>query len=128
MYGPHLAVRDGSMTMALILGIMVERGEPLSRLVAELTAYAQVKDKVRCPNELKQKVLEELRTNVVAPRVDTMDGLKLVFTDDSWILIRPSGTEPLFRLYAEANSHLKVDKLVSENKRLIEETVKTLSA
>lgn len=128
MYGPHLAVRDGSMTMALILGIMVERGEPLSRLVAELTAYAQVKDKVRCPNELKQKVLEELRTKVVAPRVDTMDGLKLVFTDDSWILIRPSGTEPLFRLYAEANSHLKVDKLVSENKRLIEETVKTLSA
>ena len=57
-----------------------------------------------------------------------MDGLKLVFADGSWILVRPSGTEPIFRLYAEADTQPKVDKLVSENKRLIEETVKALSA
>jgi phosphomannomutase/phosphoglucomutase len=128
MYGPHHPVRDGSMTMALILGIMAERGKPLSQLVAELPTYAQAKDKVSCPNEIKQRVLESLRTKVAAPRVDTMDGLKLVFADGSWILVRPSGTEPTFRLYAEADTQPKVDKLVSENKRLIEETVKALSA
>ena len=128
MYGPHHPVRDGSMTLALILGIMAERGEPLSKLVAELPTYAQSKDKVRCPNELKQRVLEALRTKVAAPRVDAMDGLKLVFADGSWILVRPSGTEPIFRLYAEADTQPKVEKLVSENKRLIEETVKALSA
>jgi phosphomannomutase len=57
-----------------------------------------------------------------------MDGLKLIFGDGSWILVRPSGTEPIFRLYAEADAQPKVERLVSENKRLIEETVKALSA
>jgi phosphomannomutase/phosphoglucomutase len=126
MYGPHHPTRDGSMTMALILEIIAERGKPLSELVAELPSRAQSKDKVICPNELKQKVLEALRSKVVAPRIDTMDGLKLVFPDESWILVRPSGTEHIFRLYAEADTQPKVDKLVSENKRLIEETVKEL--
>jgi phosphomannomutase len=44
------------------------------------------------------------------------------------VLVRPSGTEPIFRLYAEADTQPKVERLVSENKRLIEETVKALSA
>jgi phosphomannomutase len=57
-----------------------------------------------------------------------MDGIKLIFGDGSWILVRPSGTEPIFRLYAEADSQSKVDRLVSENKMLIEATVKSLSA
>jgi phosphomannomutase len=57
-----------------------------------------------------------------------MDGLKLVFADSSWILVRPSGTEAIFRLYAEADTQQKVEKLVFENKKLIEETVKALSA
>jgi phosphomannomutase len=38
-----------------------------------------------------------------------MDGLKLVFPDESWILVRPSGTEPIFRLYAEAETQPRVD-------------------
>ncbi len=51
-----------------------------------------------------------MRTKVTAPRVETMDGLKLIFEDGSWILVRPSGTEPIFRLYAEADAQPKVDK------------------
>jgi phosphomannomutase/phosphoglucomutase len=128
MYGQHHPVRDGSMTMSLVLEIMAESSRPLSQLVSELPERAQSKDKVRCPNELKQSVLDALRAKVAAPRVDTMDGLKLIFPNDSWILVRPSGTEPIFRLYAEADTQQKVDKLISENKRLIEETIKALSA
>ncbi len=128
MYGPHLPVRDGSMTMALVLGIIAGKSKPLSEIVAELPTYAQAKDRVRCPNDLKQRVLEALRTKVAAPRVETMDGLKLVFGDRSWILIRPSGTEPIFRLYAEADAQTKVERLISENKRLIEETIKSINA
>ena len=128
MYGPHHPVRDGSMTMALILGIIAKEGKALSELVDELPTYAQAKEKIRCPNELKQRVLEVLRQKVSAPRLDTMDGLKLIFEDGSWVLVRPSGTEPIFRLYAEADTQPKVERLVSETKRLIEETVKALSA
>jgi phosphomannomutase len=57
-----------------------------------------------------------------------MDGLKLIFGDGSWILIRPSGTEPIFRLYAEANTQKKADKLVAENKSLIKATVESFNA
>ncbi len=128
MYGPHHPVRDGSMTMALILGIMADRGRPLSALIGELPRYAQAKDRVNCPNDAKKRVLEALRTRVAAPRVETMDGLKLIFPDGSWILVRPSGTEPIFRLYAEADTQEEADRLLAENKRLIEETVKGLSA
>jgi len=128
MYGPHHPVRDGSMTMALILGIMAEHGRSLSALIDELPRYFQAKDKVICPNNAKSKVLEALRARVAAPKIETMDGLKLIFHDASWILIRPSGTEPIFRFYAEADTQKKADRLLSENKRLIEETVKSISA
>ena len=128
MYGPHHPVRDGSMTMALILNIMADRRLPLSKLFDDLPHYAQAKDRVDCPNELKQPVLEALRIRVAAPRIETLDGLKLIFPDNSWILVRPSGTEPIFRLYAEADNQKKADELISKNKQLIEETVKNLSA
>lgn len=45
-------------------------------------------------------------------RTDTKDGVKLYLNDDSsWILVRPSGTEPLLRIYFESNSHKKIDEL-----------------
>ena len=128
LYGPHHPVRDGSMTMSLILDIMSSRGKPLSVLVDELPRYSQAKENVKCPDAVKNQVLEVLREKVNAPRVDTMDGLKLIFDDGSWILIRPSGTEPIFRLYAEADTQMKADKLVAENKRLIKATVESLIA
>jgi phosphomannomutase/phosphoglucomutase len=115
------------MTMSLILDIMSSRGKPLSVLIDELPRYSQAKDNVKCPDAVKNQVLEALREKVNAPRVDTMDGLKLIFADGSWILIRPSGTEPIFRLYAEADTQKKADELVAENKRLIKETVDSLN-
>jgi phosphomannomutase/phosphoglucomutase len=128
LYGPHQPVRDGCMAMALILDIMSRRGKPLSVLDDELPRYNQAKDKVRCPNNAKEKVLEALEARVKAPHVDKMDGLKLIFDDGSWILIRPSGTEPVFRLYAEADTQEKADHLVALNKLLIEETVEDLDS
>jgi phosphomannomutase/phosphoglucomutase len=128
LYGLHHPVRDGSMTMGLILDIMSSRGKPLSVLIDELPRYSQAKDNVKCPDAVKNLVLEALRKKVTAPQVDTMDGLKLIFGDGSWILIRPSGTEPIFRLYAEADTQKKADKLVAENKKLIKATVESLNA
>ena len=127
MYGPHHPVRDGSMTMALILEIMAQRLKTLSELVSELPSYFQSKDKVSCPNELKALLLEHLKTKVKSNRIDTMDGLKLSFNDGNWILIRPSGTEPIFRLYAEADSQSKAEQLINEYKGLIESVIKEIS-
>ncbi len=126
MYGPHLEVRDGSMALALILEIMANSGKPLSELFAELPQYSQMKDRVACPEELKDKALEALMGSVDAPSVETIDGVKLGYPDGSWILIRPSGTEPIFRLYAEAVSPERVGELIGEHKELVESVIASL--
>ncbi len=127
MYGPHLQVRDGSMAMALVLEIMARHGKPLSELFGELPQYSQMKGRVPCPDGLKEAALEALRERVEAPRVETIDGVKLWYPDGSWILVRPSGTEPVFRLYAEAGNEDRVRRLVEEHKALVGEIVKSLS-
>jgi phosphomannomutase len=125
MYGPHLAVRDGAMVMALLLQIIAERGRPLSELIAEQPMYAKAKDRVDCPDELKAEVLRRLPGLAEGQEVDTMDGVKLTNRDGSWILVRPSGTEPVCRLYAEARDEAAVRGIMGEYKerlrRLIEE-------
>lgn len=126
MYGPHLQVRDGSMALALILDIMAKEEKPLSRLFEELPQYAQMKDRVACPNELKNKALNALKDKINASKVETIDGVKLWYDDGSWILIRPSGTEPIFRLYAEAKNQESVVGLVEDHKKLVESMINSL--
>jgi len=113
-YGPHQAVRDGAMTTALILEVMAETGEKLSELIAEQPQYFIEKGKVECPEDKKGKVLEKLVADVKGANVSTIDGVKIWFEDKSAILVRPSGTEPVYRLYAEAKSHEKALKLVAD--------------
>jgi len=113
-YGPHQAVRDGAMTTALILNIMAETGEKLSRLIAEQPQYFIEKGKVECPEDKKEEVLEKLLEQVKGANVSTLDGAKIWFEDKSAILVRPSGTEPVYRLYAEAKNQEKALKLVAD--------------
>jgi phosphomannomutase/phosphoglucomutase len=119
-YGPHQAVRDGAMTTALLLNIMAETGEKLSKLVAEQPQYFIEKGKIECPDEKKEVLLQRLFEQVKGENISTIDGVKIWFNDNSAILIRPSGTEPVFRLYAEAKSQEKALKLVEDySSRLI---------
>jgi phosphomannomutase/phosphoglucomutase len=113
-YGPHQAVRDGAMTTALILEIMAKTGKKLSKLIAEQPQYFIEKGSVECPEDKKEKLLEKLRGQVKGANVSTVDGVKIWFEDKSAILIRPSGTENVYRLYAEAKSHEKALKLVKD--------------
>ncbi|MBC7131333.1 phosphoglucosamine mutase, partial [Candidatus Bathyarchaeota archaeon] len=113
-YGPHQAVRDGGMATALILDIMAETGEKLSKMLAQLPQYFIEKAKVECPHELKAKVLEKLIEEMKDLNINTIDGVKVWFDDKSSILIRPSGTEPIYRLYAEAKTGEKARQLINE--------------
>jgi phosphomannomutase/phosphoglucomutase len=113
-YGPHQAVRDGAMTTALILEIMAETGKKLSKLIAEQPQYFIEKGKVECPEDKKEKVLKKLVEQVKGANVSTIDGVKLWFEDKSALLVRPSGTEPVYRLYAEAKNQEKALKLVED--------------
>jgi phosphomannomutase/phosphoglucomutase len=113
-YGPHQPVRDGGMATALILNLMAEENKKLSKMLGELPKYFIEKGKTECPNELKDKVLEKLTEEVKGLNVSTIDGVKVWFDDKSSILVRPSGTEPIYRLYAEAKTEEKAQKLVKE--------------
>ncbi|HXX88067.1 MAG TPA: phosphoglucosamine mutase [Candidatus Acidoferrum sp.] len=126
-YGPHNAVRDGSMAAALILDIMAETGKKLSKLLDELPKYYLEKAKTECPEELKEKVLSSLIRQFKDFNVNTTDGLKIWFKDKSVILIRPSGTEPIYRLYAEAKTQQRASRLVSEYSSKLKKTIDSFS-
>jgi phosphomannomutase/phosphoglucomutase len=113
-YGPHQPVRDGGMATALILDIMAETGKKLSSLLNELPRYFIEKGKVECPEPLKEKVLEKLVEQTKGLNPNTIDGVKIWFEDKSSILVRPSGTEPLYRLYAEAKTKEKAARLIQD--------------
>jgi phosphomannomutase/phosphoglucomutase len=122
-YAPHQPVRDGAMTTALILDIMAKTEKKLSELLAELPVYHIEKDKLECPNELKERVLEELIKKVKNMNIDITDGVKIWFTDKTSILIRPSGTEPIYRFYAEGKTRSKAVHLVNEYKTKLHEII-----
>ena len=125
-YGPHQAVRDGAMTTALILNTMAETGEKLSELVAEQPQYFIEKGKIECPDEKKEALLQKLHEQVKGENISTIDGVKIWFNDNSAILIRPSGTEPVFRLYAEAKNQEKALKLVEDYSLKLKKLLETI--
>jgi phosphomannomutase/phosphoglucomutase len=128
MYGPFLAARDGCMALALMLDYMATRGRPLSELIDEQPHLFKGKDKTPCPENLKEEALKELVSVVDAPEINTMDGVKIIYDDGSWVLFRPSGTEPIFRVYAESSSPERVNKLIEDHKLLVKKVVDRLSA
>jgi phosphomannomutase/phosphoglucomutase len=111
-YGPHQPVRDGAMSTALILDIMAKTSQTLSQLLEELPKYYLQKAKVECSDSLKEKALQELVKQTKGLKTNALDGVKIWFDDKSSILIRPSGTEPIYRLYAEAKTERKASQLV----------------
>jgi phosphomannomutase/phosphoglucomutase len=127
-YGPHQSVRDGAMATALILDIMAKTGEKLSKLLGEQPKYFIAKGKVQCPEEVKEKALEKLVKQVQSLNISTIDGVKIWFEDKSNILIRPSGTEPIYRLYAEAKTEEKAKRLVNEYTLKLEKIIESLKS
>jgi phosphomannomutase/phosphoglucomutase len=125
-YGPHQAVRDGAMTTALILEIMAKTGKRLSQLIREQPQYYIEKGKIVCADEKKDIVLEKLLEQVKGMNINTLDGVKIWFDDKSAILVRPSGTEPAYRMYAEAVSHQRASKLIQEFTEKLEKILKRI--
>ncbi|MCW4004190.1 MAG: phosphoglucosamine mutase [Candidatus Bathyarchaeota archaeon] len=125
-YRPHQAVRDGAMTTALLLNIMAQTGQSLAQLVAEQPQYFIEKGKIKCPDEKKEILQQKIFEQVKGENVSTIDGVKIWFSDSSAILIRPSGTEPVFRLYAEAKNQEKALKLVEDYSSRLKKLLETI--
>ena len=115
----HLG-RDAPLGIALILQLLAETGQPLSAVAAELPRYAIVKDKLDRPKASLDSVYAALRTAFSDARVDTQDGLRLAWSD-RWLHVRPSGTEPIVRVIAEAPTEQEARTLVQRARQPLEE-------
>ena len=116
MFPSHQYCRDGGMATAAMLELLAKKGRNLSELIAEVPSYHLIKTKVRCENN--REVMEKLK-DAIKGKVDYTDGIK-VYTERGWVLIRPSGTEPIIRIYAEAKKREDAEKLADKYKKLVE--------
>ncbi|WP_423750974.1 phosphoglucomutase/phosphomannomutase family protein [Salinirarus marinus] len=124
----HVPEKDGVLMSLLAAAATAE--EPMDRRVDRLLDEHGriVADKISldCPDAEKARVLAELESVIperVAGRevaeVVTLDGFKLLLADGSWLLVRPSGTEPKLRVYAEAESEKRVGALLEAGRELV---------
>ncbi|MFB6129792.1 MAG: phosphoglucomutase/phosphomannomutase family protein [Salinigranum sp.] len=125
----HVREKDGVLMGLLAAAAAAEESldDRVDRLAAEHGAIVADKISVACPDGEKDRVLSDLEgviPDTVADRgvakVVTVDGFKLLLEDGSWLLVRPSGTEPVLRVYAEAGSEARVRALLEAGRELVE--------
>jgi phosphomannomutase len=108
----HLT-RDAPVAAALILQLLAETGEPLGALAEGIGRYHIVKEKVARPEQPLDQVYDLLAGRLSAPEVDRQDGLRLAWpAERRWAHLRPSGTEPIVRVIAEAPTREEAEGLV----------------
>jgi phosphomannomutase / phosphoglucomutase len=119
--------RDGGMALAATLDLLARRGASLAELVRDVPKFHLVKETVACPVDLRGRVLERIAQQLAhrGDRLETLDGVKLT-TSRGWLLLRPSGTEPIFRIAAEARSAEEARSLADEGLRTVREALETL--
>ena len=115
---------DSFLAALLLLSHLNNIGE-IRSFFNHLPSFFSESAKIPCDNSLKEKVAIVCQTEACSfdgGRVNTLDGTRIDFSD-SWVLIRPSGTEPVFRVLAEANSESKMKQLITQGINLVEEAI-----
>lgn len=106
-------VRDSLVAMAIILQLMVKTGKSISQLVDELPKYQMIKTKRQCTAERAAQACRAIREKFADQKINTADGVRIDFPDErAWVHIRPSNTEPIIRIIAEATDEAKARELI----------------
>lgn len=145
MYGKLNHVRDGAMTTALILDMLAKSQSfdynfdnnsknsqinsknfrTFSDLIGSLRKIYQYKTKFKCESkEIADIIVTDCIEHGSAMKIETLDGAKIWIDEETWIMVRPSGTEPLVRMYGESTSETLLDSKVREYTRIIENIIK----
>lgn len=130
----HIPEGDGILMGLLLVELVAVRGKTLAQLIDELMAapdigtfcYARLDRPVRpfrkdeLVADLVARAPKQL-AGVQISRISDQDGVKYILADNSWLLIRPSGTEPVLRVYAESHSDEQVERLLDAGAKMAEE-------
>jgi phosphomannomutase len=131
----HIPEGDGILMGLILLEIMSETRAPLREIIADLQANFGPAHYGRIDTHLKRQVPKKQIVTMLADsappqlngetvsRVDTLDGVKFYMADQSWLLIRPSGTEPVLRIYAEARTPESVNALLKAGSEMGERAI-----
>lgn len=124
----HVPEKDGILGACLVIELLTAYGGSLTeaqeRLFNRFGRLVSSRVDIKVVPEEKERILQELKdfcpdrldSQAVVEKI-TLDGTKLVSSDGSWVLIRPSGTEPVFRIYAEANSQEQLSRIKEQVRR-----------
>ncbi|MFA0752428.1 MAG: hypothetical protein IMHGJWDQ_000179, partial [Candidatus Fervidibacter sp.] len=105
--------RDAIAALALVLEFLAMHDAPLRQLVQRLPRYHMVKKRLPIGAISVHELLERIKQRYTAEEVIEEDGVKLQW-DDHWVHIRPSGTEPILRIIAEAKTPERAEQLCDE--------------
>jgi phosphomannomutase/phosphoglucomutase len=125
IFPKHQFCRDAAMSAAKVIEIVAKHQKPLSHLINELPKYHLYKTKVECPHDKKETALSEFAKKMKGMNIDQTDGVKILY-DRAWVLVRPSGTEPIYRIFAEADDENRAKELSNESKKTISEIIKNM--
>ncbi len=128
----HVAEKDGLLTALFLAEMVAASKKSLSHLLLDLKEkYGGLffgRIGVEYPANKLKGIVEKLKmrtpesiAGLRVTNVNTLDGLKLTLEDGSWLLIRPSGTEPLIRIYCEATGNRNLEKILAEGKKFLME-------
>jgi phosphomannomutase len=127
----HVPEKDGLLACLLVAEMMAARHRPLRAQIQELfgrigAQFWPIRVNLHLSAEVQNGLKARLAVNFQdfagrkVQRVDRTDGCKLLFADGSWLLMRPSGTEPVVRVYAEAATAEESEKLAQDAQQWIE--------
>ena len=113
---PDFCMCPDGILSGLRMAEIVSREGNLSDLLAEIPSYPNIREKITCSKEAKIKVMENMETLLTdafddVVDVNSLDGVRLTFSDDSWVLVRPSGTEDYIRITLESRDEFRAEEI-----------------
>jgi phosphomannomutase len=116
--------RDSLVGIAYILSLMSATGKSISQLVAEIPKYQIVKTKFECRREDANRAVEALKQQFASEKIDTQDGIRIDWPS-AWVHARPSNTEPIMRIIAEAPDRAAAEGYVSRVRAVVDAALKS---
>ncbi|KZX11271.1 phosphoglucosamine mutase [Methanobrevibacter oralis] len=125
---PDFCMCPDGILSGLRMAEIVSRDGKLSKLLEGIPSYPNIREKINCSKDAKVKIMEnmeELLVNAFDDIVDinSIDGVRLTFKDDSWVLVRPSGTEDYVRITLESKNAKRADEIKEICVKIINENI-----